>query len=249
MAPAPVNLRIPRPDPASPEWLSQEPGWVRLNLDVGGNENFFPLTVKAFYVIGLMLAACRGVTILLQDKRLFDTTYFPAYAVFSSSIDLLGRCLRGNPGTKGTQEDLAAGFQWLAKPDFPDFAHVPATHTLVSTQNASYSIRTLVSFRNYAAHGQAVSSQPLPPFDYLVLEQFPPLLSRGMETYWSLLQTTELPCNSLAAALVTPYRNRPLFETLWSFKGGGGKPYPPIGDLFLDVDWTYNPPPIRLGAA
>lgn len=106
MIPAPVNVLLQSPTIPIIDWDVQAAKWVQLNKEVGGNLDFYPLTVKAFYVIGIMLGSFRSVALLLQDPHIISSTYYPAYAVFSSVIDLLGRCIQGNSNTKGITEDV-----------------------------------------------------------------------------------------------------------------------------------------------
>jgi|GEM_PF-1252480 len=247
MPDVPVNVCIARPASPLPQWAQEEPRWIALNREVGGHPDFFPLTVKAFYVIGLIWAACKSVGILLDGFERPHTTYFPAYAVFASAIDLLGRCVNGSQGTASAGRDITAGFQWLANPDIGSYANVDPNDVFVNTENSSYSIQTLVAFRHFAAHGQARSNRTLPNYDFFILGEMPPKLAAGLESYWSALQSGQEPCNRLARAGVTPYRNKPIFDTLWSFSGGGAGSYPAIYDIFFEFDWRYRPPNYDIG--
>jgi len=155
MADAPVNVYLADPTEPVKSWSELKDSWVKLNSDAHGNREFNPLTIKAFYVFGVQLAIFRCVSYLLEAGKLPSTTYLPAYGLFASGIELLGRCLRGNKGTRGSNADLIAGLQWLSNSDFNEFTTVPIEHQLVCTMNGPYSIQQLAALRNYAIHAQA----------------------------------------------------------------------------------------------
>ena len=237
---APVNVHLPAPTVQIDGWEIQASQWAQLNRDVGGNPDFYPLTIKAFYIVGIMLGACQSVSILLRDPLSTASTYYPAYAVFSSAIDLLGRCIRGNANSKGTGKDLQTGLQWLAAPTLNDYVTVPVTHILVKTPIASYNISDLVMLRHFTAHGQATVNKEIHPFDFFILEKIHPYVSPAMESYWALLQTNEVLCNQLAKANIRPYRNRPIFDTLLSFSADEYGRYSSIGEVFAKFDWSHK---------
>lgn len=242
MTDAPVNVLLQEPTEAVPGWERQKRLWLELNKQVGGNPQFFPLTVKAFYVFGVMPSIFRSVSTLLTSSSLQSTTYLPAYALFGSGIELLGRCIRGNPRTTGTSGDLRAGFRWLASPGLDRFSEIPDDYELAQTMNGGYSIDHLVALRNFAAHGQASLPKDPPELDYLILQEFPSLISTGMEHYWAELQRKPAPCNALARASVAPYRNRPIFDSLWAFSRDNEGRYLAISEVFTKLDWRYRNP-------
>jgi hypothetical protein len=147
MADAPVNVYLADPTEPVKSWSELKDSWVKLNSDAHGNREFNPLTIKAFYVFGVQLAIFRCVSYLLEAGKLPSTTYLPAYGLFASGIELLGRCLRGNKGTRGSNADLIAGLQWLSNSDFNEFTTVPIEHQLVCTMNGPYSIQQLAVLR------------------------------------------------------------------------------------------------------
>ncbi len=246
MSDPPVNVLLEDPSEPVESWNELKSSWAKLNSDVGGNRGFTPLTVKAFYVFGVQLAVFRSVSYLLEGDKLPSTTYLPAYALFASGIELLGRCLRGNTGTKGSTEDLNAGLRWLALAKFPEFESIPEGHEIVSTMNGPYSIEQLAALRNYAAHAQSAVVHVPPQIDFLILQEMPPLIASAMESYWAQLQNTPAPCNALAKANVAPIRNRPIFDTLWEFSRKEDGQYLAIGDIFGGLDWTYKQPELGL---
>jgi hypothetical protein len=246
MTPAPVNLFLQSPTIPIFGWDDQASKWERLNKDIGGNPDFYPLTVKAFYIIGIMLGSCRSVSLLLRDPNIISSTYYPAYAIFSSIVDLLGRCIRGNATTRGIREDVKAGFQWLAAPDLHRYTNISEKDVLIKTPISPYSISNLIMLRHFTAHGQATTESEIPPFDYFILDRISPKIPPAMESYWALLQNNEHLCNQLAKANVKPYRNRPIFDSLLSFQADSSGKYMSIGDAFASFDWKYKQPTFDL---
>src|SRR5262245_33774268 len=119
--PAPVNVAIADPSIAVLNWAAQAAQWHQLNAnlegDLHGNEDFYPLTIKAAYVIGVIHGICENVAYLLQvSSAARELTYLPAYGIFASSVELLGRCINGNDTPWGSIADLRRGFQWIAGP-------------------------------------------------------------------------------------------------------------------------------------
>jgi hypothetical protein len=222
-------------------WNDLRDSWESLRNDAGANREFSPLTIKAFYVFGVQLAIFRCVSYLLEAGKLPSTTYLPAYGLFASGIELLGRCLKGSEGTASSGADLTAGLQWLSHFDFHEFATVSTEHELVRTMNGPYSIRQLAALRNYAIHAQSAVINAPPPIDFLILQEMPPLIASAMEEYWAQLQRDPAPCNALARANVAPIRNRPIFETLWEFSRAKSGQYLAIGDIYGNLDWRYKP--------
>jgi len=245
MSPAPVNVCLYQPEVFIEGWDIQQSKWLKLNQDIGGNPDFYPLTIKAFYLFGVLLALFESVQYLLEDGKPPQITYLPAYSLFASGVDILGRCLRGNTKTWDSSKDIKAGFRWLANPTLSEYADVPGSYTLVSTINGPYTISDLISLRHFTSHGQAATSGELPFLDYFILSEMPPLIAGGLENYWSTLKNSAEACNLLAMANIFPYRNRPIFDTLWSISGDIYGNYPALGDLFGPLDWTYKHPKIK----
>lgn len=233
------------------DWATQSPSWEKLGQDIGVDPGFYPLTVKALYVTGIILAACQSIDTLLNSKNLISTTFFPAYAIYASIIDLLGRCIRGNDTTRDSTKDIRAGFQWLAQPDMSSYANVRERHLLVTTTtswgstNREYPIRELVAMRHFATHGQA-GSIDLPDFDYSILGEMLPILAKGVEEYLKALESSPEPCVQLAKARVVPYRNRPIFETLWQCHGRDQSFPVAVGNALRKCDWSYKPERLEL---
>jgi hypothetical protein len=270
MSQQPYNVCPTAPTNVTSEWQAAALLWTALYREVGGSSHFSPLTIKARYVTGVMLATCRSVTILLGERQLIETTFYPAYIVFASAVELLGRCIRGNASVKGTTADLEAGLQWLASPNTPGLntpgQQVSPDRVLVATTNYTYTIKELIALRNYSAHGQGVlksagmpellalhnvansaaqgqaAQQPaIKDFDYLILGEMPTLLGNGVEAYLTALWSSEELANNLAHAAVTPFRNRPILDSMWNFPADEAVYPASIGSAFRAMDWTYKP--------
>jgi hypothetical protein len=228
------------------DWVTQAPRWEKLRNDIGAVSDFYPLTVKALYVTGIIFAACKSIDILLNSTAPVSTTYFPAYAIYASTIDLLGRCIRGNNKTVDSTEDIRTGFKWLAQPELSSYATVPEDRLLITTKtnwgtiNREYTIHELIAMRNFAAHGQA-SSRDLPDIDYNILGEMPPLLAKGVEAYLEALESNIEPCVRLAKALVEPYNSRSAFDIIWQCHGRDMSFPISVGDTLRKYNWAYKP--------
>jgi hypothetical protein len=234
--PAPVNVKIGSPSVPIPNWQTEADQWIRLNRQVGGNEGFFPLTVKAVYVIGIIHDLCTSVTHLLRVHDTRQTTYVPAYGIFASSVDILGRCIRGNRSpTKGSTDDIKAGFKWLAS---NSYATILDTHVLVSTASHRYQIDELVCFRHFAAHGQATSRLQFTQVDYQLLSKMPPVLANGLQRYWMHLQADEKACNNLAQANVLALRSHPVLKSWILFEKDQFGEYHSVEEIFNRFNWA-----------
>ncbi len=108
---------------------TQEQQWVSIAKGIGSSDLDW-LTTKAFYVTGVILGNCRSVEILLRRENNIETTYYPAYAVFASAVELLGRCLRGNTSDTDSYKDILAGFRWLKCPDVENYDKISVVVTL-----------------------------------------------------------------------------------------------------------------------
>lgn len=234
--PAPVNIFIASPSIPVMNWQADADQWVDLNSQVGGNPDFYPLTIKAAYVIGVIYDLCMSVTYLLRTDDARQTTYIPAYGIFASSIDILGRCIRGNSSpTRGSIGDIKAGFKWLAS---TSYATILDTHILVSTTSHPYQIDELVYFRHFAAHGQATSPLKFTQVDYELLARMPPILANGLERYWKHLLVDENACNNLAQANVLALRSHPVLKSWILFEKDQFCKYHSVEEIFNRFNWT-----------
>ena len=240
MTPAPVNVLLQTPTISIDSWEFQAPQWTKLNRDIGGNPDFYPLTIKAFYIIGTIFGAFKSVSILLENPRYITSTYYSAYSVFSSAIDLLGRCLIGNEKYGGTKTNLQAGFQWLATPAFHSFSRFSEKSEFIKTPFAAYSISDLIKLRHFTVHGQAATNFEIPPFDYYVLDRISNKLPSAMEAYWLSLLSNDPLCNNLAKANINPFRYYPIWDCLWLFSADANGKYQSVREAFGEFDWTYK---------
>lgn len=232
---APVNAKLEAPTypeeenkQAVQQWKEQAERWQQLNVLVGGNPDFYPLTTKAFYVFGVIYQICECVSILLDSERR-NITSIPAYGVLSSGIELLGRCVTGNLSTFKSEGDLRAGFWWLAK---GSNLEPNGDYILIETTRQKYKITDLIALRNFAAHGQATMNHVV-EFDNDIFTQiFKPekhLIGIGLDKYWAEVRNNEETCNKLARANVVPIQNAPLLKTLRLF---GATPYQSVYEIF-----------------
>jgi len=224
---------------ANPNVLVDNPNiWLELNKQAGGNPDFTPAEIKTFYVIGLISDICQSVEWLLKASDAWPNKYLPAFALFASGVDLLGRCLTGN-ATADLQGNLGVGFHYLARPNLqPPAKNIPKIDqeavVVVETNRCQYTVADLVALRHYTAHGQATSGSKLPEIHIELLDTFPKLMGNAMETYWKGLQTDNEYCNRMGSAKFEPYNNRaePLRHTIEYFSKGNS-----IGSLFYRLDW------------
>jgi hypothetical protein len=235
----PYNVFLSAPTINVQSWSEQALQWITLGREVGAAAEFSPLTLKALYVTGIVRHSCESVSILLGKGNLISTTYYPAYVVFASAIELLGRCIRGNDTPRNNTLDLETGFKWLASPSANNYQSISQDQTLISTiVNPKYSIKDLVDLRHFEAHGQAINQSSIHDFDYLLLGEMPSFVAKGMENYLSELRSSGDLCNHLAQASITPFRNRPIFDGIWGLQADVYN-YPSSVARFIEKqDWT-----------
>ena len=248
----PVSLK----DPHASVYNAAE--WKDLR-DSLANMRFTPVEIKAFYMIGLILEICTSVDCLLKVSSLSENVhplahqvfasggrYLPAFGIFASGVELLGRCLTGND-TPEVNENLRVGFHYLARPDkVPLLCNIPPNTEVVATSR-SYSIQDLINLRNYAAHGQSTVGEKdasrkrgpaskLPGIERDLFGRLPEKMGNAIEVYWASLQEDAEHCRRLAKARIDPYRNRvgPLQHVIGYF---GQTPPPSAGSLFYKFKW------------
>ncbi len=228
MTAPPINVKIPRPTILCPNWPAEERDWVDLNAEAGGHKGFHPLTIKFFYVHGVIHTLGQSVEALLRSLQA-DVSLLPAYGVFASGVELLGRCLTGNDGSASYSRDLKVGFNWLADYSLADDADKPVFRTTAR----EYTAGELTQLRHFAAHGQATTSTPM-ALDYGILEPTPGLLADAIQEWWTRLTDSDDFCNKLATAQVLAFRSVPVYETLRLFSAGGGDS---IDNIFRSFHW------------
>jgi len=235
---APINVKF---QPTSSDWQQVAIAWTDLNTEVDGKTGFYPLTVKAMYVIGIIHGLCESVSYLLKHPNAKATTYIPAYGICASGIELLGRCINGNSTTGNNTNDLKTGLKWLSPSQQQD---IPDTHILITTSNGSYTIAMLAALRHYAAHGQATAERTTTGYqfgniDYEILSKMPSLIANGLERYWYQLTHSDDDnlCNRLAKTNVIALRNWPVYKSLSLFERDDTGKFHSITDIFSKFDW------------
>lgn len=229
---APMNMKLARPNVPVADW--DDAMWLQLNTDVGGNPGFFPLTVKAAYVIGIIHGLAESVSCLLYNLP-GSVSLLPAFGVFGASIDLLGRCLNGSDAAMTSSRDLKTGFNWLREQKLDD----SDSSVVVHTSQRAYTVADLVQLRHFAAHGQANARQR-PAFDEGLLEPMPSLLATGLEVYWNELQQSETACNDLARANILALRSSPVLQSWSMFEQKSDGRHESMTQIFSGFDWRVR---------
>jgi len=67
----PVNVLLKGPSIPTPDWVQEEVIWIDFNKAIGGNPDFYPLTIKAAYVIGVIHNICQAVDYYLWALQKF----------------------------------------------------------------------------------------------------------------------------------------------------------------------------------
>jgi len=237
----PTQVVEPDPTVVGQAWKAEQQMWETLNKDAFGCQGFSPITTKAMYVLGVIHGICTSVTSLLKGPP--SATYLPAYGVFASGVDLLGRCIRGNSTSstapqRGLPSDLEVGFQWLA--DSYHRGQVP--NDVIQTSNNRYTVDDLISLRHFAAHGQATARYQLQDIDYEIIESLKPLMIEGLDTYWEKLKARDQSLsNNLAKANVKGFRSLPVQVILKLFNPDATTgEYYSVLKLFSKFDWRVS---------
>ena len=239
---APVNVKLENPTIDVNDWKFQAAQWKELNTDLG-NRDFFPLTIKAFYVIGVIYILCQSVDILLKHSNAVNVTFLPAYGVFASGIELLGRCLRGENKNWQNVNNLKKGYLWLS--DCQDKNQHIDKKILIRTSKGSYSIDDLIALRHFSAHGQATINEKkegesiLKSMDLEILSSMPSLLAPALGKYWSDLIQKEEFCNQLAKADIIVLRKWPVFQSLKLFEMDEKGIYHSVTERFEEFHWQF----------
>lgn len=240
--PAPTNVLLEKPtieDLVS--WENEENKWIELNREIGGHREFYPLTIKGAYVIGIIFNICTCVSTLLHSppppslalkqpvsKHL---TYVTAYGLFASAIDILGRCVCGNHSA--TRGSIREGFKWLAASD-ASYEQIQEEQCIVKTSR-EYSVDNLVQLRHFANHGQAVSKSW--EVDFSLLNKLRPVLANRLDVYWTNYLKTENGCNNLAKANILALRPDPIFSSWMLFERDETGRYFSVEEIFNRFNW------------
>lgn len=214
--------------------------WVQLYSSHGGNLQYTAVEIKGFYAISLIHDTFCTVDFIMEAEDAWPNKYLPAYGLFSSGVDLLGRCLTGNT-TINMNENLRIGFHYLSNPILvPQIGLQQADMQtpLIITSHNEYTIEDLVALRHYTLHGQATVDGPFVGVDNELLAQFPSLIVRAMEVFYSSLQQEVEMCQRMGEAEIGAYGNRiePLKNILNYFSQQGTS----MTSYFDCLDWTVR---------
>ena len=241
MAKAVSDVKLKNPTVNVQNWTKESRLWRALYRNAGGHSRPFPLTIKAGYVIGVIYDICASVSQLLGHPNAQHTTYLPAFRVFASAVEMLGRCIRGNSDLWGSVADLKTGFRWLAD---SDQLGLTDDTVLVKTSSREYTIDTLTALGYYAADAaidtrkKSGGTHHFGEIDPEILKQMPPLLVKGLQRYWDRLQTSKRLCNKLAKARVIAVKDWPVLQR-WLLLDGDGEGVPPsMSDVFGSFSWS-----------
>ena len=220
--------------------MANEAVWYELNRFASSNSEFKAIEIKGLYVIGLLWDICKSVEWLLRATDAWPNKYLPAISLFTSGIDLFGRCLTGN--SKDDQGEISIGLYYLGSPSHqppPKVSNLKIISTVVTKTNYhNYTVSELHSLRHYTQHGQASIKTELPSIDIELLDSFPRIIGNAVEVYWAGLQSDIEFCERLAAARITPYKQRA--EPILNVLDFISKPNNSIGMLFDSLDWQVH---------
>jgi hypothetical protein len=243
MAKAVANVRLKTPTVGAKNWTKESRRWKALSRKAGGDSRLYPLTIKAGYVIGVIYDICESVSQLLEHPKAQQTTYVPAYHVFSSAVDILGRCIRGNSDLWASVADLQKGFKWLAN---SDQVGLHDDTVVIKTGSRKYTVDMLTALGYYAAHGgiktkkNSGGTHHFGEIDREILEKMPPLLAEGLQRYWDQLQSSKWPCNRLAEARIIALKDWPVLHSWLLLDREGDGSLPPIREIFSEFDWRIQ---------
>lgn len=235
MNPPPQNVALENPTTVDQQdWEKEAKRWIDLNTEAGGHPGFFPLTIKAAYVFGVIHDICESVDWLLRHPQAWPVTYPSAFGLCAASIELLGRCLRGNQDTLGNTKDLSEGFEWL-KSSSPKNGISPSVIAITSYNQ--YDVERLVTLRHFTLHGQAtMKKDKVIVLDTELLAAFPLLIGDAMERYWDRLLNSTDYCERLACANIFPLRSTPIAK-IWGFFD---RPGTSVSTPFYNFDWLIH---------
>jgi hypothetical protein len=228
----PVNLFFNAPTENDDLWR---------NLGRDGHTGFWPVTIKAFYLYGLLLSIFRSTEILIRNSktnlggREFHgnfARYLTAFGVFASGVELFGRCLGGITEAEGqATRCLSIGFNWLANPGSTDDNR---ELTIITTPRSPYTVRELVNLRNFTAHGQATTARNDSFLDFELLPPFPRMIGIAIESWWSQVTTQhrELCINLGRASLLPVNLQQPIVQTMLTFS------IQAAGNHFFELDFS-----------
>lgn len=192
--------------------------WLTLNKQVNGYSGFYPLTIKAGYVIGTMYLIASSIWCLSEHPEGKEITYIPRYLLIATCIELLGRSVSGQAGKK--EQTLLEGLRWIFNK--PVKQSQKDKEEVVITAMGKYSIRDLNYMRHFAAHGQATTSEDEDKNNKPIASKFEEpdeellttlldKLGEALETYWYQLQHDRDKCERLRDATIKPVNSKRVF--------------------------------------
>ncbi len=124
--------------------------WIDIALECNVTE----FEAKALFTLGLMRRYVLSANEILRGLRHRGVPF--AYAMLSSSIELLGRCIHPNDeyrqhSEKHSTHRLKSGLQFIRN-------SANLQDVILSTNHVSYTEKDLINLRNLAVHGACISS-------------------------------------------------------------------------------------------
>jgi hypothetical protein len=203
------HLKLQTPTVELSSWENEAILWKQLVLELDCNLNLSSLESKLIYLLGTLLSINESVGCLLIRKDFArQISYVPAYGIYASAIELLGRSVRGEIAHH--KSCLVEGLKWLSNPSHPNYLSVSENHPLIQTSQKSYSLSDLRSLRNYSAHGQATADYC--NIDYEIISSLHPIFKAAISCYCSALSVSDELCNNLAKANIVPLRGMPILK-------------------------------------
>jgi hypothetical protein len=237
------DVKLKTPTVKLKNWPRESRQWRALYRKAGGDGRLFPLTIKAGYVIGVIYGICESVSQLLGHPSAQQTTYLPAFHVFASAVEILGRCIRGNADAWGSVADLKTGFRWLAE---SDQLGLHDDTVLVKTRSGKYTIDMLTALGYYAgyrgikAKKKSGATRHFGEIDPEILAKMPPLLAEGLQRYWNRLQRSKRLCNKLAQARIIALKDWPVLHSWLLLDRDGDGSVGPVSEVFSGFDWSVQ---------
>lgn len=211
-------------------WEKESELWKKANEGIG-NSLFSGIVIKASYVMGLLHSLFESVDTLSKKKQEKELTFFPAFSVFASAIDLFGRCIKGE--RTEYKSCVKIGFQSVL--DYNNKKEI-------NTSTNKYDATDLTSLRNFAAHGIATNSNvKLKPImaDWELLKILGNDSVKAFHEYWESLKTTDTGerCMMLAQANILIINPKPILNSWMLFEKNDNGEYESIEIIFKKFDW------------
>jgi hypothetical protein len=113
---------------------------------------------KALFALGMMRRYVLSANAVLKDTRFYG--FISAYALLSSSIELLGRCIHSNKDVRQhpvscSTERLVAGLEYIKNPRLRVGVIVETNH--YTDADGGYNAEDLKNLRNLVIHGSCIT--------------------------------------------------------------------------------------------